>query len=122
MDDIVRVTLDTRILELLDKLESFDGDSEEYKAITENIETLYQLRNEETKLANDREQIDNDITIRVRQMHQVDKVRNRIELVKTILTTTAGTLGVVMIIAAEETGTVRSKALGLVTSFFKFKG
>lgn len=122
MDDIVREKLDERILEALNKLESFDEDSEEYKAITDNIDRLYKLRNEETKLENDREQIDNDITIREHQLAQVDKVRNRIELARTIVTTTAGILGVVMIIAAEETGTVRSKALGLVTSFFKTKG
>ena len=117
---MVKETLDERINDILEHLEGLDPSSEEYKTASTSLENLYKMRIEEEKLEIDKERMYEDISLETKKMLN-DRKRNNVELVKVLVPTGAGLLGVFKITAAEEVGSVTSKALNLVTSFFRFR-
>lgn len=121
MEDIVREKLDTRIEELLDGLGEATLNSDEYAGMAKDLETLYRLRMEEKKLENDKDTMLEDVSIRVKEL-QNDKNRIKSDWIRVVVQIAGGLLGVHSITKAEEVGSVTSKALGLVTSFFRFRG
>lgn len=117
---MVKETLDERINDILEHLKDLDPSSEEYKTASTSLENLYKMRIEEEKLDIDKERMYEDISLETKKMLN-DRKRNNVELVKVLVPTGAGLLGIFKITAAEEVGSVTSKALNLVTSFFRFR-
>lgn len=120
MEDIVRDGIDERITELLEHIEGLDKDSEEYAKAIKNLETLYKLRMDEKNWMNDQDTMLEDVNLRVKQQ-AIDKKRLICDWGKAIIPAACGLVGTCLIVGKEELGAVTSKALSLVTSFFRFK-
>ena len=79
-----RNKLESVINSLLTKLESMEPGTEEYAAVNKELERLYKLRTEETKVVesinNEREKIDNESILEEYKMNnETDNLREKLE-------------------------------------------
>lgn len=121
MEDAIRDELNERIHELLEHIGEWDEDSEEYAKAVKNLETLYKLRMDEKNWENDQDTMLEDVNLRVKQQN-IDKKRIICDWGRAIIPAACGIVGTCLIIGKEDLGVVTSKALSLVTGFFRFKG
>lgn len=112
--------LEERIQDILEKMKDLDPCSDEYRKATSNLEILMKYRDEAERIELDRTTMYEENHLGLRKVH-VDRTRNWIELTKGLGVPLLGLVAMRMITKLEEEGTVRSKGLGLGTSFFKFK-
>lgn len=112
--------LEKRIQELLTKLENLDPDSEEYKKVSANLDILYKLLLDQQRVDFEKEKLYEDIFLE-RKKIQNDKNRNYIEIGRVLVPTVAGIFAILKITKFEEAGSITTKSLGLINSFFRSK-
>lgn len=113
-------SLGSLIRDLINDLDSYETDSEEYAKAAGHLKTLWTLRMEENKDKLNTQNADTEsykaTTDRIRVENEVD-VSNREERisVNTLIAVGANLAGILLILNYERLGVVASKALGFVS-------
>ena len=116
----VKEKLNELILEVEDAMKETTPGTEEYGYLVKNLRDLYTLRLEEAKI--DSMDYSNTSQTNARKEQEFnDKLRMAVDIGKSVLALGSTIFLANRILAIEEEGIVRSKAVPLVTNLLKFK-
>lgn len=116
----VKERLDELILDLEDNMKDVQPGTEEYTYLVRNLKDLYGLRLEEMKVDSMDYSNTSQNSARKDQLKN-EKIRFVVDIGKSVLALGSTIFLANRILAIEEEGIVRSKAVPLVTNLLKFK-